>query len=115
MLGADLAVIDVNQSATILPNHLFERFDYGAGSSVFDYGYAFDRISIINRSEFGYVTVSSDSSAVTMGIMRIFEDLEWTLACVEGSNTSIDLNRTEDWPLYARVAVSSTYLIGSTV
>jgi hypothetical protein len=50
-----------------------------------------------------------------MGIMRIFAELDWSFAVVGAINTSIDLNRTEDWPLYARVAVSSTYLIGSTV
>jgi hypothetical protein len=54
MLGADLAVIDVNKDAAILPNHLFERFDYGAGSSVFDYTFAYDRITAHSREEYGH-------------------------------------------------------------
>ena len=38
--GHDLAFKHIAEDRTVLPNHLFESFDYGAGASYFNEEYA---------------------------------------------------------------------------
>ncbi len=50
-----------------------------------------------------------------MGLMTLWKDMDFVIPLVSGSNTSMTLDSSEEWPNYVRSVVSTTYLVGSYV
>ncbi|CAG9332927.1 unnamed protein product [Blepharisma stoltei] len=92
-------------NSSLLNNFQIELFNFDCGTSIYNSTFA-NACYLKDKDSFGLGHISAWSSAMSIGSIKSFKQLNLTFPIVSASNGDVTLNSTANYPMYMRVQAS---------
>ena len=107
--GALLAVQQIANMSNILKNFELELYNFTAGVTVWNYDFAYGNV-YPNRDKLGLAVLSGTSSGVTVKLISLLNDLNFSGPIIGSSNTVNSLSSRSNFPTFARTVLADSFI-----